>query len=241
MSTSIRTIIIDDERLAREGLRKSLLPYPEIEVIGEAGDVDSALAVIQAEKPDLIFLDIQMPRKNGFELVDKISPRIQVVFVTAYDEYAIRAFEVNALDYLLKPVNPKRLDSTIKRLTTRQTNVLPPVRKLTYTDQLFTMVGTAMKFIKISDIVYISASVDYTDIYFNDGSNGLISKSMKEWELRLPENHFVRIHRSTIINLNYVDRVESWFQGKMRVYQQGYSTPLLISRRNMALIRDKFG
>ena len=237
----LRTLIIDDERLAREGLRKALEPFSDIEIVGEAQDVDSGLRKVQELKPDLIFLDIQMPRKSGFKLLDEISSTIKIVFVTAYDEYAIRAFEVNALDYLLKPVNPERLAKTIHRLLTQQEPEAPSVRTLLYSDQLFLMVGTAMDFIKISDIAYISASVDYTDVYFRDGKHGLVTKSMKEWELRLPSEHFLRIHRSTIINLNQVDRIEKGSQGKMQIYQKGFNEPLQISRRNLSLIRERFG
>lgn len=241
MSHPLKTLIIDDERHARDGLRHLLSRYSDIEVVGEAGDVEAALEEIDRLKPDVLFLDIQMPRKTGFDLIKEIKPAIKVVFVTAFDEYAIRAFEVNALDYLMKPVKPERLDKTIKRLLSKKKYPTKVDRKLSYKDILFVKYNSNMMFLNINQIMYINSAADYTDVYLASGRNGLVTKTMKEWELRLPEEHFIRIHRSTIVNVNYIQKVESWFNGKMRVYIKNKAEPLVISRRNASQIRKRLG
>lgn len=238
MKRKFNAIIVDDERLARKELISMLKDFPEINIIGEAQSVESTLTLIKDTKPDVIFLDIQMPGNSGFTLLDKISQNIKIVFVTAFDEYAIRAFEVNAVDYLLKPLNPARLKSTIDRLHLESANKQIFSRKLDYKDSIFLLINSHMKFIKISSIQIINASGDYTEIFTSDPIKGLTSKSMKEWETRLPEKHFVRIHRSNIINLNYITNIEEWFNHSYRVYIKGFDQPFIMSRRYASKIKE---
>ena len=162
-----------------------------------------------------------MPGESGFDLLDKIDISAKVIFVTAYDEYAIRAFEVNAVDYLLKPVNPKRLAQALNKLEETESEVGEPPRSLEYDDRLFLMVGTHFKFLKVNSILSINAAGDYTEVLTKDGHKGLTLKSMKEWENRLPDQYFIRIHRSTIVNMEHIDRVEEWFNYSFKVYLKG--------------------
>jgi two-component system LytT family response regulator len=241
MQKPLTAIIIDDERLARKDLASLLSEHPAINVVGEADNVSAAIIAIEQLNPDVIFLDIQMPGESGFDLLNKINIKAKVIFVTAFDEYAIRAFEVNALDYLLKPVNPDRLARAIERL--EQIDEAEPIelRKLKYDDRLFLMIDNKMKFLKLKTIVCVSAAGDYSEILMADKQKGLALKSMKEWEVRLPEEYFCRIHRSTIINMEYIDRLEEWFNYSYRVYLKGIEKPLIMSRRYVMKLKKRLG
>jgi two-component system LytT family response regulator len=242
MSQTFRAILIDDERLARKELRSMLSEHATIEVIGEAENVEQAIKLIRAQQPQVIFLDIQMPGETGFALLEKIDPDFKVIFVTAFDAYAIRAFEVNALDYLLKPINPDRLARAIERLLAAPEISPPPnVRKLEYEDRLFLEVDEHSRFLKINTIICISAAGDYTEIVTCDGQKSLVMKSLKEWEDRLPEKYFTRIHRSTIINLEYIERIVGWFNRSYQVHLRHLKEPLTMSRRYAVKLKLKFG
>jgi two-component system LytT family response regulator len=241
MKKTFRALIIDDERLARKDLISLLRAHDTINVVGEADDVPSAVKAIERLSPDVIFLDIQMPGKSGFDLLEKTEVEARIIFVTAYDEYAIRAFEVNALDYLLKPVSPDRLAKTLEKLESQEKDVRQNVRRLGYDDRLFLMLGRHFKFLKVNTILNISAAGDYSEVLTSDGSKGLTLKSMKEWETRLPAQQFIRIHRSTIINLEFVEKVEEWFNYSFRVFLKGVQEPHVISRRYATKLKEKLG
>jgi two-component system LytT family response regulator len=234
-------LVIDDERLARKDLISLLSAHDNITIIGEADDVPSAIRAIERLNPDVIFLDIQMPGESGFDLLEKAEVEAQIIFVTAYDEYAIRAFEVNALDYLLKPVNPDRLAKALEKLEVRESELPVRLRSLDYEDRLFLMLGRNFKFLKVNTIVSITAAGDYSEVLISDGSKGLTLKSMKEWETRLPAQHFIRIHRSTIINMGFIDRVEEWFNYSFKVYLKGVEEPFVISRRYATRLKERLG
>ena len=241
MQKPLTAIIVDDERLARKDLVSLLSEHPTINVVGEADNVTAALSAIEQLNPDVVFLDIQMRRESGFDLLNKITIKAKVIFVTAFDEYAIRAFEVNALDYLLKPVNPDRLARAIGRLEQVEEAESIELRKLKYDDRLFLMIDNKMKFLKLKTIICISAAGDYSEILTNDKQKGLALKSMKEWENRLPEEYFCRIHRSTIINMEYINRLEEWFDYSFQVYLKGFEKPLVMSRRFVARLKKQMG
>ena len=215
--------------------------FEEIEIAAEAEDVPSAVKAVQKMKPDVVFLDIQMPGDSGFELLNKVDADFKIIFVTAYDEYAIRAFDINALDYLLKPINPERLEQSIERLRSGESKFTGDQRKLDYEDKLFLTINNSLKFLKVGSIISISAAGDYSDISTIEGKKGLALKSMKEWEARLPEKYFCRIHRSTIINMEYVERLEEWFNNSLRVYLKNIKDPFVISRRYVTKIKEKLG
>lgn len=239
-SEALTALVIDDERLARKELISLLQAFPLIRVVGQADSVESAITEIKRTSPDILFLDIQMPRKSGFDLLDEIDFDGRIIFVTAYDEYAIRAFEVNALDYLLKPVSPERLGLTLQRLTEQQPPALPAFRKLQYNDSLFLTLGTRLVFLRISQIIAITAEKDYTMVFLPNDKRGLTGKSMKEWEDRLPESHFTRIHRSAIINIDNIARVDKWFNNCFKVHMEGLPEPLIVSRRYSRILRERY-
>lgn len=241
MQRQFTALVVDDERLARKDLVSLLSAHPNIRVVGEADNVAAAIEAIAELNPEVIFLDIQMPGEPGFDLLNKIKVEAQVIFVTAFDEYAIRAFEVNALDYLLKPVNPDRLAQAIARLEPEAKPETSELRKLAYNDRLFLLIDDQMQFLKISTILTITAAGDYSEILTTDRKKGLTLKSMKEWEARLPEQFFCRIHRSTIINLEHITRLEEWFNYSFRVYLKGIDKPLVLSRRYVARLKQRMG
>ena len=234
-------IIVDDERLARKELRSMLAEHEIIDVVGDAETVTQAAELVHAKKPDVLFLDIQLPGETGFDLLEKITHACQIIFVTAFDAYAIRAFEVNALDYLLKPINPARLAQAIERLMIPDSASAAPARALEYEDRLFIEVDERSRFLKVSDIIVISAMGDYSQIFSSDGQKSLVLKPLKDWEERLPAKHFTRIHRSTIINVDYVERVENWFNRSYRIHIRQLAEPLVMSRRYAARFKTTFG
>jgi len=238
VKTNIRALIVDDEELAREELSELLKAFPEVEVVGEAEDVNSAIEQIKSLNPDVIFLDIQMPGKSGFDLVEKLDTEATVIFVTAFDEYAIKAFEVNALDYLIKPVYPARLAKTIARLIKPDSDELKP-KQLDYEDFIFVKTSNKVRFVKIKEIKCISSAREYTEIYTSTGLRALVHKSMNEWEDRLPESHFLRIHRTSIINLNHIQKITDSVTNAHDVYIEGVEKPFGMSQRYYAKIRKR--
>lgn len=238
MLPKIKAVIVDDEDLARKDLKAVLGDFNEIKVTGEADSVSSAVELINKLKPDLVFLDIQLTGELGFEVLDKITASPEIVFVTAYDKYAIRAFEVNARDYLLKPVNPERAARTIERLKNPKQDI-PAFNKLSYEDVIFLSVNNKNRFLRIDSITAITAAADYTEVVTSDGPKGITPKTMKEWELRLPDSHFVRIHRSTIINTGHIEKVEDWLNYSYRIYLKGIAKPFIMSRRYAAKLKHE--
>ena len=239
MKKIFKSIIVDDEELAREDLKVLLKDFSEVEIIGEAETVEETKILIEELNPDLIFLDIQMPGKSGFDMLEEIQVDSKIIFVTAYDEYAIRAFEVNARDYLLKPVNKGRLAQAIERLKTDQKSEKSIQTKLKFTDNMFLMVNNHYQFVKIGSIIKITSAGNYSEIYTSSKLKGLVLKSLKDWEVRLPNNYFARIHRNAIINLDFVDHVEGWFNYSYKVFLKEIDEPLVISRRYAAKLKER--
>ena len=240
MAESITAIIIDDERLARLALRNKLQDFKEIEIVGEANNVDSAIKAIEEMNPELIFLDIQLFNETGFDVLNKTQYNGKIIFVTAHDEYAIRAFEVNALDYILKPISHERLQKAIEKLTSNETNKIPKTEIFNYEDRILIISGEYMKFIKIDTVTHILASGDYSSIYTKEGNEYLSTKKMNEWEERLPEKSFLRIHRSTIVNIEFIEKIEKWFNYSSQIYLKNVEIPFKVSRSNFKKIKDRF-
>lgn len=238
MNEKLRAIIVDDERLARADLRSMLTELDTVDVIGEAGDISTAVELTRRESPDLVFLDIQMPGGSGFDLLDRIDLRAHVVFVTAFDEYAIRAFEVNAVDYLMKPINPERLKTAIERVAQREAATVGKAHDLRYEDALLLTFNTHRKFVRVNTIVCIQSAADYTELITSDGKKGLVRKTMAEWEERLPEAYFCRIHRTTIANIDFIERIEKKDGESYRVCLKGIPTPFAVSRRYAGMLRQ---
>jgi two-component system LytT family response regulator len=219
-----RTLLIEDERLAREELKSLLKDFMEIEIVGEARNGSEALEMIEKLSPDLLFLDINMPEMNGFEMIKHLEEIPQVIFVTAYDEFALKAFEVNALDYLLKPVDPKRLQEAIKKLTnsdedftSHQKEILASKdRLLTLEDKVFIKDGEKCWFIELRKIRMLESDGNYVKVYF-DTSRPLLLRSLNSFEERLDARFFFRANRKFIINLQWISSIENWFNGGLRV------------------------
>ena len=240
-----KTIVIDDERLAREELKSVLKDFPEIEVIDEAQNGDEGIEKIKKLQPDLIFLDVSMPGMTGFEMLKKLESIPHVIFVTAYDEYALKAFEVNALDYILKPVDVNRLNEAIEKLkasddqefeSSLSNKIDRKTRPLTTTDKVFIKDGEKCYFVELGDIRMLESDGNYVKVYF-DNNRPLILRSLNSFEERLDPEHFFRANRKFIINLNWVDKVENWFNGGLQVELKG-GDKIEISRRQAIRFKD---
>jgi two-component system, LytTR family, response regulator len=242
MGRKIHAFIVDDERSAREDLSRELSKFPDIEIVGEAESVESAAKLIPKLAPDLLFLDIQMPGGSGFTLFDRVEVNFDVVFVTAFDSYAIRAFEVNALDYLLKPVCPERLAKTIARLSRIGDGREHKSRKkqLKYDDHVLIKTRGRIGFVKVDSIIYISASGDYTDLFAVSAEKKTCHKPLRQWEEDLPADHFIRINRAEIINVEYLERVEPRSNSTYEVYLRNIREPFITSRKNATYLRERF-
>ncbi|MER3499364.1 MAG: DNA-binding response regulator [Chitinophagaceae bacterium] len=237
----MKAIIIDDERLARRELRRLLQDYPEIEVVDEAANADEGIAKIESQNPDLVFLDIQMPGKTGFDLLTSLEKAPHVIFTTAYDEYALKAFEVNALDYLLKPVEPKRLADAIQKLhitEARETVANENANRslLTENDQVFVKDGERCWFVKLSDIRLFESVGNYAKVFFGN-NKPLILKSLNALEERLDEKTFFRANRKHIINLRMIEKIEPYFNGGLLLELKG-GEKIEVSRRQTVKFKE---
>jgi two-component system, LytTR family, response regulator len=239
-----RTILIDDERLAREELKLLLKDYLEIEIIGEAKNGEEGIKMIKEHKPDLIFLDVSMPGMTGFEMLKHLEEIPRVIFVTAYDEFALKAFEVNALDYILKPVDPERLKDAIHKLTTNEDDFVSSEtyahtrkeRPLTITDKVFIKDGEKCWFIELSKVRMLESEGNYVKVYF-DNFKPLILRSLNSFEDRLDPEFFFRANRKFIINLQWVSTIENWFNGGLQV-ELREGEKIEISRRQAIRFKD---
>lgn len=234
----MRTIIVDDERLARKELMSLLEAHPQVEVVDEATDVDDAIEKITKTNPDLIFLDIQMPGKTGFDLLESLDVVPNVIFTTAYDEFALKAFEVNALDYLLKPIQPERLSEAIGKLRLEEVKSRGPERKtLGKDDQVFVKDGDKCWFVKLEDVRLFESDGNYIKVYFG-GNKPMIHKSLNALDERLDDRMFFRASRKHIINLGWVENIDTWFNGGLLVQLKG-GERIEVSRRQAARFKEK--
>jgi two-component system LytT family response regulator len=232
----MKAIIIDDERLARQELKNLLSAHKEVEVIAECADYAEAKVKINELKPDIVFCDIQMPGKSGLELAEEISGAIEVVFITAHDEHAIKAFELNAFDYLLKPVQPERLAETIKKLSVKEAARGENTSPLNEKDMVFIKDGERCWFVRLSDVRLFESEGNYVRVYF-DNSRPLILRSLNSLETRLNEKQFFRASRRHMINLSYIASVEPWFNGGLNVKMKD-GREVEISRRQAVKLKD---
>ncbi|HAH38133.1 two component transcriptional regulator, LytTR family [Algoriphagus ornithinivorans] len=240
----MRAIVIDDERLARKELINLLNQLETVEVVGEAVNVEDAKEKIDQLNPDVIFLDIQMPEKTGFDLLEELDNVPHVIFTTAYDEYALKAFQVNALDYLLKPIEPKRLEEAIQRLSGKIENQIKREeeaastnnKKLTLDDQVFVKDGDRCWFVRLSNVRLFESDGNYIKVYF-DNFKPMIHKSLNALDERLDEKSFFRASRKHIINLGWVEGIEPWFNGGLVVTLKG-GDRIEVSRRQAARFKE---
>jgi len=240
----MRVLVVDDERLARKELINLLNQNQNVEVLGEAINVDDAKEKIESLQPEVLFLDIQMPEKTGFDLLEELDHVPLVVFITAYDEFALQAFQVNALDYLLKPIEPERLTETLKKLEKKledlkkeeESTEETPKSKLSLNDQVFVKDGDKCWFVKLSNVRLFESDGNYIKVYF-ENNKPMIHKSLNALDERLDEKSFFRASRKHIINLSWVETIEPWFNGGLVVTLKG-GERIEVSRRQAARFKD---
>lgn len=236
----MRALIVDDERLARKELMKLLEDHSSIEVIGEAQNADEAFEMIETLNPDLLFLDIQMPGKTGFQLLEMLDSVPLVVFTTAYDEYALKAFDVSALDYLLKPIQPERLAEAVAKIVQREKAKKEAIengeKKLGLNDQVFVKDGDRCWFVSLSNVRMFESDGNYIKVYF-DTNKPMIHKSLNALDEKLDERAFFRASRKHIVNLSWVEGIEPWFNGGLMVRLKG-GDKVEVSRRQAAKFKD---
>jgi len=224
----MKALIVDDERLARLELRRLLAAHPEVEIAGEARGAEEALVLIPRLAPDLVFLDIQMPGMTGFDLLERLEDLPQVIFTTAYDEYAIQAFEVNALDYLLKPIAPARLAAALARVR--------PRREPRNLEQVFVRDGDRCWIVRLPEIFLLESEGNYTRVCFGD-QRPLIRRSLNALETQLDPGMFFRAGRKQILNLKWIEKVDIGVSGGLVVTLRGGRT-VDMSRRQSARLRE---
>jgi two-component system LytT family response regulator len=238
----MKVLLVDDERLARNELRRLLAAHADIEIVGEAVDVEDALAKIGVLKPELLFLDVQMPGADGFSLLERLEPPLpQVIFTTAYDEFAVKAFEFSALDYLLKPVDPNRLVAALEKLRPRG-SAAPfeggtATHRLTLEDKVFVREGDRCWFVPVKNLRLLESEGNYTRLYFDDQKPQLF-RSLTAMEERLDPKSFFRANRKQVINLAWVEGIEPWFSGGLLVKLKG-GMKVELSRRQAQDFRER--
>lgn len=255
-----QAILVDDERSHRKALRTLLDAHPDVEIVGEAQDLDGATERARSTGANLVFLDVKLNGEIGLELMPRLDASVRVIVVSAFNEFAAQAFQANAFDYLLKPVDAASLAVSVARLAS---SLLPPGREvhdgngdgdgdgngngdgngmlppLALNDRLFLRMNDAMGFLPVHLIRAVLADRDHAELILGDGRRVRVRKPLREWAHRLPARHFVQIHRSTVINLDAVDRVEEWSHQSFRIHIKGHAEPFAMSRRFAAKVRTR--
>lgn len=227
MSKPIRTLIVDDEPPARKVLRKLLEKHPEVEVVGECGDVATGAALCGQLRPDLVFLDVGLPREDGFSLLPLLKEPVPIIFVTASGAHAVRAFEVNALDYLLKPIDPQRLSHALQRLpSTEKSNG----GRLLEDDLVALREDSRLRMVPIKQITHIQAEDNYTRVILDGAPPAMVRRTLAEWEKILPEASFIRVDRSLIVRLGAIRQVKTATRDITEVTFLGVAAPLELGR-----------
>ena len=230
MSAPLRTLIVDDERLARKRLHALLAAHPEVSVVGEAGSVSEAAALAAREQPALVFLDVQMPPATGFELLPLLAPAPAIVFVTAHDEFAVRAFEVSAVDYLLKPVAPERLAAAIARVAAGRPPAPAPTTPLQTDDALILRDGDRVRRVAVAEIAAIEGDGHYTRVHLATEPPMFIRRGINAWTGQLPSAGFLRVDRSLIVNLARVRALDLRSRDLAHLTLAAASPPLILGR-----------
>jgi len=246
----LRTIIVEDEKPARDLIKAFLKNHDDIDVINECADGFSGVKAINENKPDLVFLDIQMPKLTGFELIELLDDIPQIIFTTAYDQYAIKAFELSAVDYLMKPFSKQRFDEAIQKVYSRisQKNAgSEGIQKLSKkikedskdVERLFIKTGTKIDVVPVLDIIRIEALDDYVEIYTKE-KKYVKKETMNFLEKSLPEEIFIRVHRSNIVNVNYIGKIERYGkESYMLILKEGSSVN--VSKSRIKSLKEQLG
>lgn len=237
---NIRAVIVEDSRLARNELRELLKKHPDIELVGEAENVEAGYQLIQRENPQLLFLDINMPEQNGFDLLEMLEQAPFTIFTTAYDEYAIKSFEYNTLDYLLKPVSEKRFGLAMDKVRAQVQALSHPKGNgpaLTPDSQIFIKDGESIWLVRIGEIYLFEIVGNHTRVHFGK-VKPLLYKSLNQLEGKLPADLFFRANRQQIINTNAIDKVVPWFNGKLKLTLKN-GEEVEVSRRQSYIFKDR--
>ncbi|WP_192823120.1 LytTR family DNA-binding domain-containing protein [Rufibacter sp. LB8] len=235
----MKICIVEDSRLARLELKHLLTKFPELELVGEAENAEEGIALIEAQRPDLLFLDIHLPQKNGFELLEALEYTPQVIFTTAYDQYALQAFERNALDYLMKPIEESRLRQAVEKALAKQETAKPtaaPPAQLREEDRVFVKDGERCWFVALKQVRLIESNGNYAFLYF-DQERPCILKSLNYLENRLDPKVFFRANRQQIINVHYIEQINPWFSGSIKLLLKG-GEEVEVSRRQTQVFKD---
>lgn len=230
----MKALIVDDERLARNELQRLLKPFPEIEVTGEARNAEEAFQLIEQLKPDLLFLDVRMPGGDGFELLERLETVPLVIFTTAYDQYALKAFEVSALDYLVKPIAPERLSAALEKLKSKTRP--SSAATLSATDQIFVRDGEQCWFVKVEQIELLESEGNYTRLNFG-ANRPLLLRSLNYLQTRLDPAMFFRANRKQMINLKFIESIAPWPNGGYLVKLRR-GVEIEMSRRQAQLFQE---
>ena len=215
----LKAVIVEDSRLARNELKELLRVHKEIELVGEAENVDNGFKLINKTKPDLLFLDINMPEKDGFELLEMLDYVPTTIFTTAFDDYAIKSFEYNAFDYLLKPIHQKRFSNSIAKVLENKSSSLTKQQSgnnISVEKQIFIKDGENCWLLKIKEISHFEIVGNYTRVFF-ENNKPLIYKSLAQIEVKLPSNVFFRANRQQIINIGHVKKLITWFKRNLKI------------------------
>ena len=253
----MRAFLVDDEALARQRLNRMLAATGRVEIAGHCGDPEQAISAILAAKPDVLFLDIEMPGMSGFEMLSRIEPQPLIVFTTAYDQYALKAFGVNSIDYLLKPIESTQLDRAldkierirggaeprpeIKELLARVAALADPARQTQYPDRIPSRLGERIEFVEVSRVTHFFASEKLT-YAATPGKNYVVDHTIQELEHKLDPRKFIRIHRATLLNVDYIHELHAWFAGRMLIrLKDEKRTELSVSRDRVRALKERLG
>jgi two-component system LytT family response regulator len=241
---NIRAVLVDDVEMMRITLKKVLEQFPHIELVGEASSFDQAKDVINNLQPDLLLLDIDLNGLTSIDLLGEINCTPKIIFITSHENFAVKAFELNAVDYILKPISASRISKAIERITSSvaETEALATDSDEKFqSDQIILLnFDNKMNFIKIKDINYIEAYGNYTKVFMTDGKLSITYNSIKNWDAKLPSDVFIQIHRSTVVNLLNVLKIEKWTNDTGRLYLKGMEKPFEISRSYFFQIKKKY-
>ena len=238
----MKTLVVDDTRLARQELKTLLASHADIELVGEADDLPAARDAIQRLQPDLLLLDIQLPSGTGFDLLDQLDPMPLVIFTTAYDQYALRAFESNALDYLIKPVAPERLAAALERARLRQRTMAPRGQErnsapLGPDETVFLRDGERCWFVALRDISHLMVEGNYVRVWFQ-GQRAMLARSLNALEARLDPAMFFRANRNTLVNLRHITSIDPWVNDGYQIKLHDGSE-IEVSRRQARELRER--
>jgi len=243
MKDIIKAVIVDDVDSMRIVLKKLLGTFDKIQIVGEAADFEEARNIISEERPDLLFLDVDLNGLISLDLLNTIGYQPMVIFITSHTDFAIKAFELNAVDYLLKPISIERLTKAIEKVSNKweDTSFVDDYNTKFSADHIILLsFDNKMSFVRIKDINYIEAYGNYTKVNLVDGKLSVTYNSIKNWDTKLPEDLFIQVHRSTIVNLNNVTKIEKWANDTGRLYLKGIDKPFEISRNFFFQIKKKY-